>query len=247
MEAKWPGRPARVESYEYDRLGRVVRVHVSEPKHVDEISYDGSGKLARVMWRHDRGKASERFRAPQQGDELAKLLPQIKKKLLDEIPRTLARAKLREPAYAVVISTCLEEAPHLLPPRLTVGLVKDRDAIIARGGKFVNDEIWNPEGMPLFDAPRLDMKDRALLALCKRANVAREDDTPVIVMLRTLAAELQRRGLRDELAAAPELLVFAMDVGGESPENAAMRMAPAKLRAKLVPKRPRGSAISRSK
>jgi len=247
VEAKWPGRPARVDTYEYDKKGRVVRVHVSEPKHVDEISYDASGKLAKVTWRHSTGHASERFRTPKKGDDLAKLLPQIKAMLLEQIPRTLARAKIRDAAYTVVICTCLEEAPHLLPPRLTVGLVKDRDAIIAKGGKYVNDEIWNPESMPLRDDARLDLKDRALLALCKRANVAREDDTEVLVMLRMLAAALQKRGLRDALNAAPELLVFAMDVGGESAENAAMRMAPAKIRAKLAPKKLRGSATRRVK
>ena len=224
VEASWPGRRKIVDEYEYDAQGRVSKVRVSDPEHTDELSYDATGALVRVMWRHPSGQASEHFRRPAKEDALPSLLPLIRDKLRVQILRVLKRAKLGGKAYAVVISTCLEEAPHLLPPHVTVGLVDYRDERIAHGGAFRRDEIWNPQAMPLFDDARLRLGDRSLVALCNRANVAREDDRPIVVMLRALAAELQPF-VAEALPSVPELLVYAMDVGGEDAEKAARAAA----------------------
>ena len=115
-----------------------------------------------------------------------------------------------------------------MPPRLTVGLVADRDRRVAQGGEFMRDEIWLPDAMPLHDDARLELRGRALVKLCGRANVARADDRPILKMLRDLASKLQQRGLGDVLTCAPELPVYAMDVGGESAEPAARRAAPSR-------------------
>ena len=233
------GRLARIERgkhlerFHYDRDDRVVKVTVSEPRHTDELSYDATGQLVRVVYRHPNGKAFDKFRRAPRTDRLAVLLPEIQAALLAEIPRVLARAKLRAPVYCLAISTCLEEAPHLLPPRLTLGLVADRDARIAKGGPYVHDDLWLPDSLPLFDDARLEMRGRAIVKLCDRANVAREDDAPVVAMLRRLAAQLQTRGLADVLVCAPDFLVYAMDIGGESAEGAARRAAKPPLRARL--------------
>jgi hypothetical protein len=121
-----------------------------------------------------------------------------------------------------------------MPPKLTVGLVADRDRRLAKGGELALDDVWLPESMPLHDHGKLELADRALLELCRRANVARADDTPLVKMLRQLARDLMRRGLDDVLACAPEFLVFAVDIGGESAQRAARRAAGKALAARLA-------------
>jgi hypothetical protein len=228
------GAPKIVDKYEYDRAGRVARVHVSRPLHVDELEYDDAG-LVRVFWRHPSGSRSEHFRRAPREDSLKLLVPALKKKLLDEIPRTIARARLTKPAYCLALTCNLEEAPHLMPPRITVGLVKDRDRILAKGGEYALDEIWAPEQMPLHMHTKLDLKDRELAALCRRANVARRDDTPLLKMLREIARELQPRKLA--LVTVPEFFVYAVDVGGENGHSAARRAAPKNLSRRLTAKK----------
>jgi hypothetical protein len=226
LESTWPGRPKLVEAYEYEATGRLKKVHVSEPKHVDELEYDATGQLVRVVWRHPGGRASERFRRAPREDSLKLLLPELHAKLVEQIPLVLARARIRKPAYCLAISTCLEEAPHLLPPKLTVGLVADRDRRLVRGGEYALDEVWQPQSMPLHDHAKLALGDKALERLCARSRVARADDTPILKMLRRVAADLQRRGVDDVLACARDFIVFAVDVGGEDPRRAARRAAP---------------------
>jgi hypothetical protein len=233
VEHTWPRKTAIVERYVYDAAGRVASVHVSKPKHTDELEYDATGQVVRVVYRYPSGQRTETFRRAPAADQLPLLLPKIQAALLAQIPRVLARTKIKQPVYSLAISTCLEEAPHLLPPRLTLGLVTDRDARIAKGGEYVRDDLWLPESLPLHDDARLRLSDRALLKLCDRANVAREDDEPIMVMLRKLAAQLQRRGLADVLTCPPELVVYAVDVGGEDPERAVRRAAPKPIAKRL--------------
>jgi hypothetical protein len=234
VEHAWPRKPAIVERYVYDDDGRVARVHVSKPRHTDELEYDATGQVVRVAYVHPGGQRSDSFRRAPAADQLPLLLPKIQAALLAQIPRVLARAKIKQPVYALAISTCLEEAPHLLPPRLTLGLVTDRDARIAKGGEYVRDDLWLPESLPLHDDARLELRDRALVKLCDRANVAREDDEPIMVMLRKLAARLQRRGLADVLTCPPEFVVYAVDIGGEDPERAVRRAAPKPVAKRLA-------------
>lgn len=87
----WPGKGKTVQRFEYDSDGRLSRVHVSRPLHVDELEYDATGQLVRVSWRHPTGEAAERFRRAPREDSLKLLLPQLHAKLVDEIPRVLSR------------------------------------------------------------------------------------------------------------------------------------------------------------
>jgi hypothetical protein len=226
LKQTWKTEKPLLSRYEYDERGRLVRVHVSRPPHTDELEYDATDQLVRVVWRHPTGEGSERFRRPAREDKLSLLLPEIQARLVEQIPRVLKAARIRKPAYCVALSCNLEEAPHLLPPHVTVGLVLERDARLAKGGEYALDEIWRPDSMPGFDDLRLELRDPRLLELSRRANVARADDMPVLRMLRKAAAELQRRGLGDVLPCVDDFIVFAADVGGESGQQAARRGGP---------------------
>jgi hypothetical protein len=235
IKHRWFDEPNVVaERYEYDADDRLTKVHVSKPKHTDEFEYDATGQLIRVVWRDPSGHASERFRRAPRQDSLKLLLPELQAKLVEQIPIVLGRAKIKKPAYCLAITTSLEEAPHLLPPKLTVGLVADRDRRLAKGGEFALDDVWLPESMPLHDHDKLELNDRALNKLCDRSRVARANDRPILKMLYDVAMALHQRGLDDVLDCADGFIVFAMDIGGENCQRAARRAAGPKLAKKLV-------------
>ena len=215
------GTTSFAERYDYAK-GRISEINVVSTVGKDkkkvryDVVYERDGRLRavrRYFWEHFGFPI---YWNPELGDTLEAMTVAMRRKLLDAIPKVVAKARVKEPAYCLAI--VYDSATDELPPRLAIGLESERRAHVSRKGKNAKEVIWEPAKFGRYKpgkvglmAPDLKHDSERLLqmVLMKEAMwVPRR-------LLNEIAAELNGRNWRAILPVTDDFIVYAVDVDGD--------------------------------
>jgi hypothetical protein len=144
------------EAFEYDDAGRIsvilgtyeARPPTRQANHyADEMSYDEIGRLARVrrvypvQKEYPGGREQIIYLRPRKGQGVRELAAVIEEKLVRLVPERLRAAGISERVYCVLLAYN-SQSPEL-PPRVGVGVERQRRAWVAEYGKGAKHYVWN--------------------------------------------------------------------------------------------------------
>jgi hypothetical protein len=217
------GRATFAEWYEH-RGGRLIGITVVSEAGMErnrvkyDVVYEPDGRL-RAIRRCDEGLSQPWpvYWNPEVGGTLDSIFKSLQKRLLDLIPKTIARARIREPAYCVAIAYDSENDE--LPPYLAVGLDSERQRWIASEGKGAKELVWNPAEFSRFEDGTLSLDGAAGF----------EDDCNKLLqlslmkgalhiptkLLNAVASDLNKRKWNGVVPTTDDFIVYAIDLEGE--------------------------------
>ena len=145
---------------------------------------------------------------------------------------TVAKAKPRSEAYALMLVVDEEEWRHALPPSLTLGFGEDRTRLAEQYGDRIADVMWS---VPELDS-ELHLADSRLDAACKRANQLVWKASAygkVTRFVRALAKELQALDWARVRRVSDDFVVYATRLEGDGARDV-RRDAPPAVKKRLV-------------
>jgi hypothetical protein len=218
------GRDQFTERYAY-RNGRLSEIEAvarsgnDRTTHrfdVQHDSVDGEFKVLRRYWDH-----LERFLPihwnPAKAPTLESLGETIRTRLMERIPKVIAKAKVREPAYCIVLA--YDAANDELPPMIGVGLESERQRWVAsKGAKAASSLMWNPAEFLRYEDGTLSLNDDELTEACQtfcQIALSKSDLHSAVRLLCNVAGELGRRDWRGSLRVTDDFVVFPVDLEGD--------------------------------
>jgi hypothetical protein len=216
------GKASYSETYKY-QSGRLSIIDVVSKvgKDVEEVKYDlvyePDGRLRAIRRYYDYlWQPYPIYWNPASGETIESLFKSMHKRLLDLIPKAVAKAKIKEPAYCLAIAYDAENDE--LPPILGVGLEKERQHWIATEGKDAKARIWNPaeyaryeDGTLDIDGPDLERDSERFLQMVLMKEALHIPQK----LLNTVAADLNKRNWKGILNTTDDFVVFATDLEGD--------------------------------
>lgn len=181
-----------------------------------KLRYDELGQLEVIEAIWKKTGASEVYRRPARGEKLADLLAVVRDRLLELIPRVIAKTKPKQRAVMLALVIDEEEWRYILPPSLALGFEAG---------------AWDVNDLPQIDVPR----DARLDAAAKRANQHLWKSgaySKVKPLMRDLVRELQSIDWKKMRAVSDDFLVFSTTLEGDARRDA-KRDAPPALRKRL--------------
>lgn len=189
--------------------------------------YNEQDQIERV-WEHtlDAGGIAEEgpqrlvYLRPMEGQTIGTLSAEIEKLLLEAIPPAVQRAKVKSPAYCLLLCYCGEDYEAGWPPFLVVGSEKERRRILKQGDD-VAYYLWAPDEMR--DKPdnrEISLDDPALSAKCHvhlQLMSVKGNYTSVRKVLKNVAQGLSAFRWKGLLPATKDFIVAFVDNTGERP------------------------------
>ena len=228
----------RAESYEYQGA-RASRITVEQGGQGEDgttlevvADYDDLGALRSVRAVYPNGYTRTVYEQPTPKRTVASLSAIVRSYLVDRIPQTIARLRLQEPAYAVVLAYDAESGAPL-PPLIGVGMESTRVTRIAEHGRMAAWEyLWNPAEYAHFDEPVLTLDEPELLAACHQLNQQLEakGGDPVRAtrkLLNDVARDLNATSWDQRLQVTADFIVFATDLEGNDTAKNIKAVVPA--------------------
>lgn len=244
--------------------GRIAQIHVDYSEVMDgkvtplapyqrvEIDHDPLGRVIEVrkVWLGDEAASSSDD--PDAEDEVrvvykrsqtplgyAALCRLVEERLLVAVPRAVERAAIDETAYCLVLAYDAG-ASEPLPPLLGVGLVRERDELLAsaREGPLPS-LLWNPAEFSLYDDELLALDTdtaagRDLESACEALTaqmLRRGRGADVGRLLSRVAWELSGRDWSASLPVSDDFVIYATDLAlTELSRNMAASLFPERLR-----------------
>jgi hypothetical protein len=180
--------------------------------HRFDFTHDDAGRLERIDLEDDGG-TYEVYRRAKKGESLGELAAIVVERLIATIPATVERAKILEPAYALLLAYDWENPANCLPPVLAVGLESERRAFINKHGRAADQYIWNPAELANYDTGALSLGDEELLSASQLLGqeLARRDKFATVekVLLQTARALNER--CWTELQITEDFIVVPVD------------------------------------
>jgi hypothetical protein len=199
------------EDYEYqgDRLSRIVVSYyragrADSLRHEETIQYDSAGRVSTIQGHYANGITQTIYQRAQKEQTVAALAKQVKRRLLEIIPQVIARARIEDPVYCLV----LHYLDHFSSPTLMLGLESDRQSLIREYGPEARFYLWMPA------APYLEIHDPAHVeenALFDQQIALTEEWGRGRAMLRSVAADLMRQRWHGILNVTSDFVIYAMD------------------------------------
>lgn len=207
------------EQYTYDkeRLARVdaeKRPSVDEPssRWREQYSYNNAGQLEMIRFFQTNGVFVRYYRPPD-GVSVEGLGTEIEVMLLEQIPKLIAKARIGDAVYSLVLSYHIE-GTQPLPPFLGVGLEEERLRWGALARERLRLTIWNPAEYRTYKEERFKWEDREVEEKCGMLNAmlaVNERWGPVKALLNRVAAKLMNYDWRGKLNVTPDFVVYAVD------------------------------------
>jgi hypothetical protein len=223
------GRPASIAAR---RTNRGIYASKNE-KPVDTTAvfeYDDRG-LKRITTRGATPKPVVVFERPNR--PLPKILKSLETRLLQEIPLTVSRLRLKKPAFALALVYDGETEHGVLPPMLAVGLEADRERW-RKQGEGEPESLWIPHALGTFEDDRLEIDDPRIESEAEEAvaHLSKSGDiAPARKLLIDLAKGLNAISWDGILQTTKDFVVYPIDLGAEDlKENFAKAVPPARLK-----------------
>lgn len=191
-----------------DRVAAVTYGAYRRKPHA-KVLYDKAGRKLDTI---DLTKPVKRKPLPR-GVTMSGLAKEIRRRLVNAVIQTVIKARVKEPAYCLVLNYDCEGNPLLLP-ELGIGLDSERRALLKRGGRNAKLDIWDPENFSIFANNRTTLKDRKLDKACDLFNRELEykgSDEPARKLILQAAADLARTDWKGKLNATQDFVVYAVD------------------------------------
>ena len=166
----------------------------------------------------ESGKPSEIYRRPAKGETLGALLDVIEKRLVEVIPKVVAKVKPKAPAYALLLVLDEEEWRYPLPPSLVLAFETDRVRLRKTQPDRMRDFLWSAPEMTAFDIPGLELRDPRLTAAAQRANqhlAAKGNQSKAKALAREVARTLQAVDWSALRAVTDDFVVFVTSLEGD--------------------------------
>jgi hypothetical protein len=178
------------------------------------FTHDDVGRLARI----DRASGkiwSVVYQRPSKKESPAALASIIATRLCELIPKAVARARVKQPAYCLLLAYDWENPGHCLPPNLAIGLDEERQRFIAEHGKSARHYLWNPAELGAAREPFLDDKGLAKACDLFTQQLALADRfAPILKMLVDVCRALNRRDWSKLLPTTSDFVVLPVDLEG---------------------------------
>ena len=213
-----------VERYTYDgpnvvriektylSLGRSEKSKASTPE-VFEVAWHDAGPMRIVLTAGAGRRPRVVYERPPSDVSLEAMLSTLEGALVRGVPEAVAALRLREQAYSVVLG--LTYGHHVLPPSVSVGLEREREAAIAKDGREAHETIWNPAEYELNEIDTPAFTAESLADLCRLVNqelclhVAWEQAG---AMVDRVTAKLRDYAWGEVLPTTSDFVIFAVDV-----------------------------------
>jgi hypothetical protein len=218
------------EHYHYAD-GRLVRVDVEqgdvragkaaepEPFQRLECEFDEAGRLAKL-----RSRWLPRIGSPERLEVVYEAKPEkITVKALAENAAGLLFSRvvdvvkgltLKDPAYCIALVYAAGPAPA--PPRLAIGIDRERAKWLRDKKTKVKDLAWTPTGFKHFDTPELKVSTPPLVTAFERLGEELEGNFgPAKKMFNEVAKRLAARDWQGELNVTDDFVAFATDAERE--------------------------------
>ena len=215
-------RNSHAETYRYRdgrlrNIGVVSRIGGDEMTVKFDLVYEPDGQLRAIRRHYDYiPQPFPIYWNPASGETLDSLFQSMHKTLLDLIPKTVAKAKIKEPAYCLALAYDIGEGE--IPPIIGVGLEKERQHWLTTQGKEAKSVLWNPaefsryeDGTLDLDAPNLQYESEKLLQMVLMKEALHVPQK----LLNTIAADLNKRNWKGILATTDDFIVYAIDLEGD--------------------------------
>lgn len=148
------------------------------------------------------------------GTNLMSLTKTIRERLMAVIPTTVAKAKVKQPAYCLILGYD-GEGNGPMPPSLSIGLDSERQQFIKEDRKTAKARIWSPdEFQHRLSKPR-DLSDDTKLQKASewynRVLADKQTNAPGRELLNRVAADLARLDWSKHLPVTEDFAVIAVD------------------------------------
>jgi hypothetical protein len=213
------------EVYLYQR-GRLIDIHHyssldhDTPTSETHFYYNPQGHLQQIWWeRKDIDYARLLYQRRKPGETWASLTEAAKQKLVAEIPKVIAAAKLQEPLYCLNLYYFLAKNGDYFPPELLLGFERDRQWKME---KYPPDRIdgylwwylWDGEEPEHVPYEPLEITDADTLAACEalEAEINMRLQSPIAERtLYQIARELNQLDWSKITPVTPDFIVYACD------------------------------------
>ena len=168
------------------------------------------------------------------GVNLVSLKKQLHKHLLATIPKTVAKLRIKQPAYCLILGYD-SEGNGAMPPMLSVGLETERELWLNKNPKLAKQVIWNPdEFQHRLSKPQCLPADKKFEKACEFFNRLLEErgtDAPAVDLLNHVAKQLGAAEWSGKLSVTEDFVVVASDFeGGDFSKNIRKSASPKVLK-----------------
>ena len=163
-----------------------------------------------------------------EGVTIKSLAEKIRKSLVKGVYDLVAKERIKEPIYCVVLTYSGEGNP-VVPPTIAIGTERERKEWLKKYGKEAKEMIWNPEE---FSHRAREIDDEDYAEACEwysGAMMDRSSDAPMLRLINEVAAELAKLDWSRIAKTTKDFVVFAVDLEGEDLRKNMKKSVPATL------------------
>jgi len=214
------GKVVRVEEVKLDSGWHTIEWRGEQ---VARIQFGMFGKKPCLEWCYDEsGKLIGMFDLPRKvrlpkGVSFATLKNTIGKRLMEIIPKVVAKAKIDQPVYCLALAYD-GEGNGVLPPVLGIGLESERRGWTKKDPKNAKSLIWNPVEFRHYETEKLSLPtDKKFEKSCQLFNDLLDrkgSDKPARTLLNKVARDLGKVQWNNSLHTTDDFVVFAVDFEG---------------------------------
>ena len=226
-----------IETVEWDgdRATR-MQTQYSDEKFAREFVYDEESKSFEVKFRVKPDGTRVPIDQPlPKGVTMKSLAAQIRKHLVKGVGEVVARSKIKEPIYCVVLVYSGEGNP-VFPPTIAIGLESQRQKWLKKNGEEAKEMIWNPEE---FTHRGKEIDDEDYEQACEWYSDAMEErtsDAAAVKLINEIAADVGKLNWKRLAKMTDDFVVFAVDLEGADLQKNMKKSVPATVLKKLKAK-----------
>jgi len=238
--------------------GKIVKVEKAgnDGSCVETIDWEGKLATRTCAWWKGRKAAFEFFYNPEkkrleaknylnpdgtrrplhqplpEGVTIKSLAEKIRKSLVKGVYDLVAKERIKEPIYCVVLTYSGEGNP-VFPPTIAIGIESERQEWLKKHGKQAKEMIWNPEE---FSHQAREIDDEDYAEACEwysEAMMDRSSDAPALKLINEVAAELGKLNWSRRAKTTKDFVVFAVDLEGQDLQKNMKKSVPPSLLKRL--------------
>ena len=211
-----------------DRVSRMLFGELGKPPWLEE-RYNKAGKLT------ERIELARKLWLPE-GTNIKTLSKTIHQKLTSIVPKVIAKARIREPAYCLVLAYD-GEGNGVIPPSLGIGLDSERRKRVRTNGNAAKDFIWNPAEFRHYETKQTTLPvDKKFEQACEWYNQLLEkkgSDKPARELLNRIVRDLAKLDWNGKLKTTDDFVVYAVDYEGGDLKKNLKKSVPPKVLSRL--------------
>ena len=223
-----------IETVEWEG-GRATRMQTQykDEKFAREFVYDAQSKSfeAKFVIKPDGTRRPIDQPLPE-GVTMKSLAATIRKHLVKGVGEVVARSKIKEPIYCVVLVYSGEGNP-VFPPTIAIGLESERQKWLKKHGEDAKEMIWNPEE---FSHRGEEIDDEDYEQACEWHSDAMEErtsDAAAVKLINEIAADVGKLNWKRLARVTGDFVVFAVDLEGTDLQKNMKKSVPPTVLKKL--------------